>query len=160
MTVWVMQRQAYLTPGPADPLRFSAQIANSLMTALIAVGICFVFHSGGEHTLIGTERDLRVILLSFLLCVAVAFFRDYWAGDTSRPGWLRRLEAAGGTSVMALAVALLYCGELFPSATHLLEGWKFVFLVGVTSGIALGSAPPITEETSPIRIEAGKILQK
>lgn len=137
MVVWLMQRQAYLTPAPGEPPRFSAQIANSLIAVVTAGGICFVFHSGTEDPVIGTERDLRVILLSFPLCAAVAFFRDHWAPDASRLGWLRRVEAAGCTSVMALPIGLLYFGALFPSPPHLLQGWKLAVLLGMTSMIAL-----------------------
>jgi hypothetical protein len=86
MMVWPMQRQAYLTPAPVDPPRLSSQIVNSLIAAVIAIGLCFVFHSGTEDPMIATGRDMRVILLSFPLCAAVAFFRDHWAGDTSRSG--------------------------------------------------------------------------
>jgi hypothetical protein len=137
MAVWPKQRQTSLTLRSADPPRFSAQIANCLAAVVIAVGFCFIFHSGTKHPVIGTARDLRVISLSFPLCAAVAFFRDHWAGDVSRPGWLRRVEAVGCTSVMALAISLLYFGELFPSPSHLLQGWTLALLMGMTSMIAL-----------------------
>jgi hypothetical protein len=137
MAVWLRQRQTSLTLRSADPPHFSAQIANCLAAVVIAVGFCFIFHSGTEHPVIGTERDLGLILLSFPLCAAVAFFRDHWAGDVSRPGWLRRVEAAGCTSVMALAISLLYFGALFPSPPHLLQGWTLALLMGMTSMIAL-----------------------
>jgi hypothetical protein len=145
MVVWLMHRQTYLTPRSADPPRFSAQITNRLIAVLIAVGICFVFHSGTEAPKTGTGRDLGIILLSFPLCAAAAFFRDHWAGDASRPGWLRRVEAAGCTSVMVLAIGLLYFGELFPSPPHLLQGWRLAVLMGMTSMIALiiGSCVPV-----------------
>ena len=61
MAVWRMHRQTYLTPRTANPPRFSAQIANCLIAILIAVGMCFVFHSGTEAPKICTGRDLRVI---------------------------------------------------------------------------------------------------
>jgi hypothetical protein len=45
---------------------------------------------------------------------------------------------------MALAIGLLYFGELFPSPPHLLQGWKLAVLLGMTSMIALtiGSCVP------------------
>jgi hypothetical protein len=146
MTVWLMQRQAYLSPAPGAPPRFSAQLANCLVAVVTAVAICLVFHSGTEDPLVGVGRDLRVILLSFPLCVALAVFRDYWAEDTTRPGWLWRAETTACRSVMALAIALLYVGELFPSAPHQLQGWTLVVLIGATSMIALmiGSCVPRT----------------
>jgi hypothetical protein len=137
MTVWLMQRQAYLSPAPGAPPRFSAQLANCLVAVVIAVVICLVFHSGTEDPLVGAGRDLRVILLSFPLCVALSVFRNHWAQDTTRPGWLRQSETAACTSVMALAIALLYAGELFPSAPHVLQGWTLGVLIGATSMIAL-----------------------
>jgi hypothetical protein len=137
MLLWLMQRKTSLSLGSADSPRFYAQIANCLAAVVIAVGFCFIFHSGTEHPVIGTERDLRVILLSLPLCAAAAFFRDHWAGDVTCSGWMRRAEAVGCTSVMALAISLLYFGELFPSPSLLLQGWTLALLVGMTSMIAL-----------------------
>jgi hypothetical protein len=155
MTMWLMQRQIYLTPAPGAPPRFSAQLANCLVAVVIAFVICLVFHSGTEDPLVGAGRDLRIILLSFPLCVAAAVFRDHWAGDTTRPGWLRRTETAACTSVMALAIALLYFGELFPSAPHLLQGWTLVVLIGATTVIALiiGGCVPRTRRAEGARAD-------
>jgi hypothetical protein len=100
MAVWLMQHQgAYVPPTPADPPRSSGQIAKNLMAAVSAVGIWFIFHSNSKDPLIGTGPDLRVILLSSPLWAAVI-----WVGDTSHLRWLRRLETAGCTSVIALAL--------------------------------------------------------
>ena len=104
---------------------------------MIAAGISLVFRSGDAEPLVGTGRDLRVVLLSFPLCAAVAFFRDHWAEDTTRPAWLRRAETAGCASVMALGIALLFFGELFPFATDVLQGRRLAALVALSSSLAV-----------------------
>jgi hypothetical protein len=144
MAVWLMQCRAYLRRTPGDPPRFSAYIANSIIAATFGVGICLVFHLGDADPLAGTGRFLGIVLLSFPLCAAVAFFRDHWAGDTTRPVWLSRVETTGCISVMALGVALLYFGELLPFASDLLRGWRLAVLIAASSAMALmiGSCVP------------------
>jgi uncharacterized protein (DUF1330 family) len=146
MAVWLMQRHASFNRKPGDPPRFSAYLANSIIAAILAAGISFVFHSGDADPLSSTGRDLRVVLVSFPLCAAVAFFRDHWTGDTTRPAWLRRTETAGCVSVMALGIALLVFGELLPFATDMLRGWKLAVVIALSSALALmiGSCVPHT----------------
>jgi hypothetical protein len=144
MAVWLMQCRAYLRRTPGDPPRFSAYIANSIIAATFGTGVCLVFHLGDADPLAGTGRFLRVFLISFPLCAAVAFFRDHWAGDTTRPVWLRHVETTGCTLVMALGIALLYLGELLPIATDLLRGWRLAVLIALSGAMALiiGSCVP------------------
>jgi hypothetical protein len=143
MAVWLMQRHAYFNRAPGDARRFSAYIANSTVAALAAAAISLVFHSADTDPLAGTGYDLRGILLSFPLCAAAAFFRDHWAGDTTRPAGLRRAETAGCVSVMVLGIALLFFAELFPLA-NVLQGWRLGVLIALSSAMALtiGSCVP------------------
>jgi hypothetical protein len=151
MTVWLMQRRAYFSRTPGDPPRGYAYLANSIIAVMIAPGISLVFRSGDAEPLVGTGRDLRVVLLSFPQCAAVAFFRDHWAGDTTRPAWLRRAETAGCASVMILSTALLFFGELFPFATDILQGWRLAILITLLSASALviGGCVPRVHHSVP-----------
>jgi hypothetical protein len=156
MAVWLMQRHAYFSRKPGDPPRFSAYLANSIIAAILAAGISLVFHSGDVDPLASTGRDLRLILLSFPLCAAVAFFRDHWAGDTTRPAWLRRTETAGCVSVMALGIALLIFGNLFPFATDVLRGWRLAVVIALSSALALmiGGCVPHTRSADDAGADA------
>jgi hypothetical protein len=146
MAVWLMQRHAYFGRALGDPPRFAAYIANSIIAATFGAGICLVFHLGDADPLAATGRFLRVLLLSFPLCAAVAFFRDQWAGDTTRSVWVRRVETTGCTLVMALGIALLCFGEQLPFATDSLQGWWLAVLIAASSALAvmIGSCVPRT----------------
>jgi hypothetical protein len=151
MAVWLMQRHAYFNRLPGDAPRFSAYLANVIVAALAAAGISLVFHSGDPDPLAGTGYDLRGILLSFPLCAGAAFFRDHWAGDTTRPAGLRQAETAGCVSVMVLGIAVLFFCELFPEAANVLQGWRLGVLVALSSAIALmiGSCVPGIHHSVP-----------
>ena len=136
MSVWLMQRYVYFSRVPGETPGFSAYIANSIVAALAAAGISLVFHSADTDPLASTGNDLRGVLLSFPLCAAAAFFRDHWAGDTTRPAGLRRLETAGCVSVMVLGIALLFFVELFPLAA-VFQGWRLGVLIALASAMAL-----------------------
>ena len=143
MSVWLMQRHAHFNRLAGDAPPFSAYIANSIVAAVAAAGISLLFHSRDTDPLASTGYDLRGILLSFPLCAAAAFFRDHWAGDTTRPAGLRHVETAGCVSVMVLGSALLFFAELFPLAP-VLQGWRLGLLIALSSGMALmiGSCVP------------------
>src|SRR5262245_38655278 len=136
MAVWLMQRYAYFSRVPGRAPGFSAYIANSIVAALAAAGVSLIFHSADPDPLVSAGNDLRGVLLSFPLCAAAAFFRDHWAGDTTRPAGLRRVETAGCVSVMVLGIALLFLVELFPLAT-VFQGWKLGVLIALASAMAL-----------------------
>lgn len=150
MVVWLMQRHAYLNRVAADVPRFSAYIVNIVVAALAAAGLSLIFHSGDADPLIGTGYDLRGVLLSFPLCAAAAFFRDHWAGDTSRPAGLRCVETVGCVSVMVLGIAVLFFAELFPLAT-VLQGWRLGVLIALSSAMALMIGSCVPRIRRPVR---------
>jgi hypothetical protein len=158
MAVWLMQRHAYFNRMPGGAPGFSAYIANSIVAALAAASVILVFHSGDAEPLAGTWYDLRGVLLSFPLCAAAAFFRDHWAGDTTRPAGLRRVETAGCVAVMVLGIALLFFGELFPLAADSLQGWRLGVLVILSSSLAImiGTCVPGTRHVVDQAATAGR----
>jgi hypothetical protein len=139
VTVWLMQRHAFFRRAPGDPLRFFAYVINGLIAAAVAAGICLLFHLGDADPLPSLGDDLPLILLSFMLCTAVALCCDDWADDRPPPGWLRFIEAAGCALVMILGMAMvdIYLADKLPFPTSALPGWKIALLFGFPTTLAL-----------------------
>jgi hypothetical protein len=135
--VWLIVRYAFASRAAGDPPRFSGFVMNCFIMVLTGAGICFAFHVGDADPLSGAGRDLWVILFSFPLCVAAAFFRDHRVEGAKLPAWLRLGETWGCTSVMALGLASLYLGESFPFPTDTLQGWRLAAMLAFPSVMAL-----------------------
>jgi hypothetical protein len=138
VTVWLMQRHGFFHRAPGEPPRFFAYAVNGVIAAVVAAGICLLFHSDADP-LTAVGSDLPLILLSFMLCGAVALCCDDWVEDASPPAWLRAAEAAGCASVMVLGMGMVYfyLGNTLPFPTTDLAGWKIALLVGFPSAMAL-----------------------
>jgi hypothetical protein len=137
VTVWLLVRHALFSRAADSAPRLSEYLGNSIIAVAIGAGISVGFHAGDADPLTGAGRDLRVILFSFPLCLAVAFFRDHRSEDAMVPAWLRRAETSLCTSVMTLGLALLYLGQLFPFPTYALHGWRLAATLAVPSALAL-----------------------
>lgn len=139
VTVWLMQRHPFFRRAPGDPPRFFAYVVNGVIAAIVAAGICLMFHSADADPLTGVGGDLPLILLSFMLCTAVALCCDDWAEEMRPPSWLRFAEAAGCAMVMVLGMGMVYfyLGDKLPFPTAALPGWKIALLVGFPSAMAL-----------------------
>jgi hypothetical protein len=94
-----------------------------------------LFHLGDADPLAGLGAEAPVILLSGILCCAVALCCDNWAEDTIPPIWLRYVEAAGCASVMAFGTALVYAADLLPF--ELLSPWMVAAWIALPSVMAL-----------------------
>jgi len=139
VTVWLMQRHAFFRRAPGDPPVFFAYVINGVIAAAVAASICLSLHVGDAEPLADAGKDLPMILLSFLLCTAVALCCDDWPQDTKPPAWLRFAEAAGCALVMVLGMGMVYfyLGDKLPFPTDDLPGWKIALLIGFPSAIAL-----------------------
>jgi len=140
VTVWLMQRHAFFRRAPGDPPCFFAYVVNGVIAAVVAAGICLLFHSADADPLAGVGGDLPLILLTFMLCTTVALCCDDWAEDARRPpAWLRFAEAAGCAFAMVLGMGMVYfyLGDKLPFPTATLPGWKVALLVGFPSTMAL-----------------------
>jgi hypothetical protein len=135
--VWLLVRHALSSRAADSAPRLSQYVVNSIIAIAIGAGISLGFHAGDAAPLTGAGRDLRVILFSFPLCLAAAFFRDCRIENATLPAWLRGAEIFGCTLVMTSGLALLYLGALFPFPTHALQGWKLAATLAVPSTLAL-----------------------
>ena len=141
VTVWLLQRYAFFRREPGEPLRFFAYVVNGIIAAVVAAGICLAFHLGAPDPLAASHGDLPLILLSFLLCTAVAACCDDWVEDKAPPLWWRFAEAAGCALVMAagMGIIMTYLGDTLPPPLRVaaLPAWKIALLVTMPSALAL-----------------------
>jgi hypothetical protein len=141
VTVWLLQRYAFFRREPGEPLRFFAYVVNGIIAAVVAAGICLAFHLGDPDPWTASHGDLPLILLSFLLCTAVAACCDDWVEDKAPPVWWRFAEAAGCALVMAagMGIIMTYLGETLPPPLRVaaLPAWKIALLVTMPSALAL-----------------------
>jgi hypothetical protein len=136
LTVWLMQRYPFFHRGPGDPLRFFAYVLNGLIAAAAAAGISISFHLGNPNPL--AAGGPLLILLSFMLCTALALCCDDWVAETTPPIWLRLAEAAGCAAAMALGMALVvtFLPDYLPHPTNQWIGLKLVMLFAFPSALA------------------------
>jgi hypothetical protein len=137
VTVWLIVTHALSRRAADSAPRLAEYVGNSIIAIVIGSAISLGFHAGDADPLTGAGRDLRLILFSFPLCIAAAFFRDHRSEDAMVPAWLRRAETSGCTLVMTLGLALLYLGQFFPFPTDALHGWRLVATLAVPSTLAV-----------------------
>ncbi len=138
LTVWLLQRYAFFRRAPSEPPRFFAYVVNGLIAAAAAGSISLLFHLREVDPLSATAGDRPLILLSFMLCTAIAAFCNDWITNAMPPSWLRLAEGAGCAVVvaagMAFVVAYLSADLPFPSSE--LAGTKLVLLFAFPSAMA------------------------
>ena len=139
LTVWLLQRHAFFRREPGEPPRFFAYAVNGAICAAAAAGVCLVFHFADADPLAGARGDLPLILLTFLLCTAVAACCEDWVGETTPPVWWRPAEAAGCALAMAagMGIVVVYMPDLLPFPVAALPAWKLAVLIAMPSALAL-----------------------
>jgi hypothetical protein len=137
LTVWLMQRYSFFRRVPGDPPRFFAYVLNGVIAAAVAAGIGLLFHPGNPDPL--AAGDVAPILLSFMMCSALALCCDDWIADTMPPMWWRLAEAAGCAVAVALGMALIvtYLPEALKIPSDRLSGLTLVMLFALPSALAL-----------------------
>jgi hypothetical protein len=149
--VWLIQRRDWFRRKPDQPPRFFAYVLCGLVASGVAVAVCLAFDAP-QANLTGVVRsDLPLVLLTFVLCTAVAFCCNDWIHDTVPPRWLRFVEAIGCGSLMAVGALLIYLGDLLPSSTQYLSHWQVATWTVLPSVLALiigGSVPHIYRSAS------------
>jgi hypothetical protein len=141
MTVWLMQRYAFFRRAPGGPPRYFAYFVCGLIASAISLLILLPFHVSDDHFLGGIETDLAPVVLSGVLCVALAFCCDAWQSEAEPPVTRRLMEAAGCGMVMALAAAFVYFAGLLPyQLTGMMLGAWFV--LPAIMAIVLGGFVP------------------
>ena len=139
VTVWLLQRYAFFRREPGEPLRCFAYVVNGIIVAVVAAGICLAFHLDDPDPLTASHGDIPLVLLSFLLCTAVAACCDDWVADRAPPLWWRLAEAAGCALVMAagMGIVVTYLSDTLPFPVAALPAWKLALLVAMPSALAL-----------------------
>jgi hypothetical protein len=138
LTVWLLQRYAFFRRAPGEPPRFFAYVVNGLIAAAAAGSICLLFHMREIDPLSAAQGDLPLILLSFMLCAAIAACCDDWVADALPPAWLRLAEAAGCAVVVAVGMGFVvtYLAGDLPFGSDDLTGSKLVMLFAFPSAMA------------------------
>ncbi len=146
VTVWLLQHYAFFRRASGDPPRFFAYVVAGLIAAAAAVVICLLFHLGDADPVAAAGGDLPMILLSFMLCAALAACCDDWVADRMPPAWLRLVEAAGCAAVAALGIGFVvtYLSQDLPFPTDQLTGSKLAMLFAFPSAMAfvIGACVP------------------
>jgi hypothetical protein len=135
--IWMLQRFSFFRRKPGSGRRYFGYVLCGLTTAMVAavISVPFAFPEGKT---ISTELgdSLPPIVLSGILCLALAFFCDEWPEDHAAPSRLRVLEASGCAAAMVVATAFLYLADLLPASFGSLEGWMLVSWITLPSVMA------------------------
>jgi hypothetical protein len=136
-----MQRYAFFRRAPGGPPRYFAYFVCGLIASGISLLILLPFHASDDHYLGGIEADPAPVVLSGVLCVALAFCCDDWQSEAEPPVTRRLMEAAGCGMVMALAAAFVYFAGLLPYQLTgmMLRAW---FVLPALMAIILGGLVP------------------
>jgi hypothetical protein len=117
LTVWLMQKNYYSVFHrlPGGPRRYFGYVLCGILAASASAGVCLIFRHGGVDALGSLKADLPIIILSGVLCAALALCCDDWTEDTVAPTWLRCIETVGCGLAMGVVMVLLYFGtDLLP----------------------------------------------
>ena len=134
-----MQRYAFFRRAPGEPPRFFAYAINGALCAAVAAGICLVFHLSDADPLTASRGDLPLILLTFMLCTAVAVACDGWAANRPAPVWWRLAETfgCGLTMAVGMGIVIVYLNETLPFRVAALPEWKIALLITMPSILAM-----------------------
>jgi hypothetical protein len=111
-TLWLLQQFTLFRREPGDQPRYFAYLINGVLAGALAAGVGVLFRVGGDVLI--TVEEVRIGLLSGILCTAVAFCCDDWSENSSPPRWLQPAEAIGCGLAMAAGTALLWFAGLAP----------------------------------------------
>lgn len=148
LCVWLMQRYDFFRRSPGEAPRYFAYLVNGLAAAALAVLAGIGLHLFDGDLLAGLRQEAPLVLLSLMLCTAVAFCCDDWADEATPPRWLRPVEAVGCGAAMALGMAIVNAAELTP--LHPSGGWLLVAFIGLPAALGMivgGCVPHIYRET-------------
>jgi hypothetical protein len=143
LTVWFMQHYSVFRRLPGGSPRYFGYVLLGVIATAASAGVCLIFHLGETDPLGGLGADLPVIVLSGVLCAAVALCCDDWTGDTLEPIWLRFVEAVGCGSVMGVGMAVIYFADRLPPSSHGVPSWMLLGLPAVLGFIVGGWVPHI-----------------
>jgi len=132
LTVWLVQRFAFFRRAAGEPRRYHAYLLAGIVAGAVAAAICVLFHLG--TTRLGLD-DVPVIVLSAVLCIAVALCCDDSPEEPARPLRLRVIEALGCGGAMFFGTALLYALKAMPVAGGM-SGWVLAAWITLPTAMA------------------------
>lgn len=137
VVVWTIQRFSYFRREPGQGRRYFAYAIQGLIAALVATAICLPFAFLEKKAIFVELSDsVPPIVLSAVLCVALAFFCDDWPEDSPAQIRLRLFEGAGCAAAIALTTGFLYLGDLLPASFGRLGGWRLASWLTLPSAMA------------------------
>jgi hypothetical protein len=142
LTVWLIQRYPFFRRAPGEGPRYFAYLVAGLAAAALTTGVGLCFHVLDPDPVAGLQREVPVVLLSLMLCAALAFCCDDWTKEDHPPIWLRPVEAVGCGAVMALGMIIVHVADL--GALNVGGGWllaAFIVLPGAL-GMMVGACVP------------------
>ena len=138
VTVLLIQRHAFFRRPPGASHRYFAYLVCGLVGGIVATGFCLFFSLqallDGAATLSSKlVNDLLLIILSAIVCAALAFCCNDWPEDRPAPAWLRAAEAAGCAAVVAFGMGIIWFGELLPIHFDNPPAWLPFAMIGLPS---------------------------
>jgi hypothetical protein len=112
LTVWLIQRYAFFRRNPGESPRYFAYLVNGIAAAALTAAGGAGLHLWDLDPVAGLRNELPLVLLSLMLCTAVACCCNDWAEDGKPPRWLRLAEAVGCGAIMALGMVIIDLADL------------------------------------------------
>jgi hypothetical protein len=142
LTVWLIQRFSFFRREPGEGPRYFAYLVAGLAAAALTMAIGSCFHVVDPDPAAGLQKEVPLVLLSLMLCTAVAFCCDDWTKEDHPPTWLRPAEAVGCGAVMALGMIIVLVADL--GALNVGGGWPLAAFIVLPSalGIMVGACVP------------------
>jgi hypothetical protein len=142
LTVWLIQRYPFFRREPGEGPRYFAYLVAGLAAAVLTTGVGLCFHVLDPDPPAGLQKEVPLVLLSLMLCAALAFCCDDWTKEDHPPIWLRPVEAVGCGAVMALGMIIVHVADL--GALNVGGGWLLAAFIVLPSalGIMVGACVP------------------
>ena len=162
ITVWLLQQFTFFRREIGSPPRYFAYLVNGILGGTLAAGVCVLFRIGADNPL--TVEDMRIGILSGILCAAVAFCCDDWIEDSKPPPWLSLAEAIGCGSAVVVATALLWFAGFAPEAPTLSSTTLLTTWIALPSAMAamIGACVPhiyrASRRAAAARLASGMLL--
>jgi hypothetical protein len=135
LTVWLLQHFAFFRRTPGEQPRYFAYLVNGALGGLLAAAIWVLFRLGGDIQF--AVEEIRVGLLSGMLCAAIAFCCDYRSDESALPIWVRLAEAVGCGLTMAAGTALIYFLGWAPAMPNFSEEFRLMTWIVLPSVMAM-----------------------
>ncbi len=144
LSIWLTQRYAFFRRAPGEPPRYFAYLVNGGAAGGLTAAITGCLHLIDTGVL---YVDTSLVLLSVVLCSAVAFCCDDWTDESCPPPRWRVAEAIGCAAAMSAGMVIVIAGGLASFAAQSASlTLAYIGLPGVLGLIVGGCVPHIYRE--------------